>query len=207
MAPETLLVDLDNRIRNSPRFKATSISEYFQSSRLDWWKPTQEEYVDQENLIGSWLERQWFAKGLEIGPGFGRITKLIFPQVEELDLVEINQKAIKDLSRQFPTTNIFNTNVENFDMRKGKYDLVVAVEVLVHVPDISGLLESISQSLDKNGVFITSITPSECYGNKYTVIHRGIDPLEFEMSLAQNGLSVLEKSQIGHHLTYCLVKE
>jgi len=207
MNPENSLnVDLDSRVKTSPRFKSDTVGDYFKYSKLDWWKPTSQEYTDQENIIETWLENRFFKRGLEIGPGFGRITDIISPHTDQLTLLEINQKAIKYLHQKFPLTTLVDGNVNNFDLWKGKFDLIAAVEILVHIPDISSLLDVVSESLNEEGVFITSITPKEKYGHKYTVIHRGIDPDEFENSLLSRGLQISKRTQTGNHINYEITK-
>ena len=202
----TLVVDLDKRINNSPRFQDGSVREYFRNSKLEWWKPTEPAYINQELLIADWLKGKHFQNGLELGPGFGRITNLIAPCVENLTLVEINKRAVKKLTAQFPTARILNKAVENFDDWKGNYSLIVAVEILVHIPDLSSLISRVSNSLDRGGVFITSITPDNFYNGKRTIIHRGINKEEFEKALYQNKLMIAQKVQNDHVLTYSLVK-
>jgi predicted TPR repeat methyltransferase len=205
-AERTLVVDLDQRIDKSPRFQANSVREYFQNSKLDWWKTTEPAYLNQERLVSRWLEGKCFQYGLEIGPGFGRITKLITPKVENLTLIEINKRAIKKLYRQFPSARILNKPAENFEDWEGNYGLIVAVEILVHIPNLPNLLDAINRSLNKGGLFITSITPDDFYKGKRTIIHRGINPEEFADALNQRKLSVVEKVQKDNILTYCLSK-
>lgn len=205
-AERTLVADLDQRIESSPRFNANSVREYFQNSKLDWWKPTEASYVQQEHLIAAWLKGKHFRDGLEIGPGFGRITRLIAPKVENLTLVEINKRAVKKLTTQFPTSRILNNAAEDFGEWQGKYGLIAAVEILVHIPNLPPLLDAVTGSLDRGGTFITSITPDDLYKGKHTIIHRGINPEEFEDALGLRGLSVIEKIRKDNTLTYLSVK-
>jgi 2-polyprenyl-3-methyl-5-hydroxy-6-metoxy-1,4-benzoquinol methylase len=95
---------------------------------------------------------------------------------------------------------------EEFDAWKGNYGLVVAVEILVHIPNLPSLLDGVTDSLDKGGLFITSITPDDFYKGRRTIIHRGINPEEFANALYQRRLSVVEKVREDNILTYCLVK-
>ena len=202
----TLVVDLDKRISDSPRFQDNSVREYFKNSKLDWWKPTEPAYINQELLIVDWLKGKYFQNGLELGPGFGRITNLIAPYVENLTLVEINKRAVKKLSVQFPTARILNKAAEDFDQWNGGYGLIVAVEILVHIPDLSSLISSVSGSLDRGGTFITSITPDNFYKGKHTIIHRGINKEEFEKALYQNKLLVAQEVQNDHIVTFSVIK-
>lgn len=203
----TLEVDLDQRVLNSPRFKAKSVQEYFQNSRLDWWKPKELPYLLQEEIIENWLKNKKFQRGLEIGPGFGRITKHLYPRVENLKLVEVNKKAIKSLEKQFSQAKIIRSAVENYSSWRNNYELIVAVEVLVHIPNVRRLVREVSESLEEGGIFIASITPDNKYGNKRTIIHRGINQKEFEGVLAEYKFVPKEKKVVGHLLTYCLIKK
>lgn len=203
-AERTLVVDLDQRIRRSPRFRADGVREYFRNSKLDWRKPSTPEYINQEKLIAKWVEGKRFEKGLELGPGFGRITKLIAPKIENLKLVEINNRAVKKLTKEFPSATILNRAVEDFENWQGNYGLVVAVEILVHIPNLPNLLDSITHSLDKGGLFITSITSDDFYKNKHTIIHRGINPSEFEEELDKQQLSIIESVRKDNNLLYLI---
>lgn len=203
----TLNVDLDRRVQNSPRFKANTVHEYFQNSSLDWWKPKETPYLKQEFLIKKWLEGKRFKKGLEIGPGFGRITDIIAPRVERLTLVEINKKAIRSLGKKFPLAKILKIPAEKHTEWSGRYSIIVAVEVLVHIPNLPELLDVIAKSLEKEGVFITSITPDNFYKKKHTIIHRGINQEAFENALSQRNFRIIEKVQNEHLSTYLLTKK
>lgn len=203
----TLNVDLNQRVLNSPRFKASTVSEYFRNNSLDWWKPKESPYLTQEFLIKKWLEGKRFKKGLEIGPGFGRITDIIAPRVERLTLVEINRKAIRSLEIKFSQAKILKVPAEKYADWRGRYGIIAAVEVLVHIPNLPELLDMIAESLEKGGLFITSITSDNFYKKKHTIIHRGINQKEFENALSQRQFKVDEKVQNKHLLTYLLKKK
>ena len=204
-AENTLNVDLDRRVSGSPRYKAHSVSEYFQESSLDWWKPTQDAYLDQSDQIRKWVHGNSFRNALEIGPGFGRITQIILPQTEKLTLIEVNEKAARQLGHKFSSARILRMPVENYEWNE-KFDLIVAVEVMVHIPKIPELLDRVSAGLDNGGRFITSITPDLFYKGKRTIIHRGINIGEFEIAMNTRGLEIVEKRQKDQLLSYELVK-
>lgn len=207
-AENTLTKDLNGRIERSDRFKANSLEEYFRDSKLDWWKPEEKEpYIGQKEEINEWLGSNDFRNALEIGPGFGRITKLLSNHTDDLTLVEVNKKAIGKLKKTFPNSLVIENSVEEaIEMLTEKYELICAVEILVHIPNIPLLLKEIYNRLDDDGVFITSITKDTAYQNRYTVIHRGINPLQFENELEEVGFTILEQVQHEHLLTYLLTK-
>lgn len=204
----TLTSNLNERIEKSGRFKANSLEEYFRNSKLDWWKPEEKQpYIEQEKEIDEWLGGDNFSNILEIGPGFGRITQHLSTHTDDLTLVEINKKAVKELRKTFPNSLIIEDCIEDAIVTlPEKYRLICAVEILVHIPNIPWLLKEIYDQLDDYGVFITSITKDAAYRNRHTVIHRGINPLEFNTELGYVGFRILNQVEHDHLLTYLLVK-
>jgi 2-polyprenyl-3-methyl-5-hydroxy-6-metoxy-1,4-benzoquinol methylase len=74
---------------------------------------------------------------LEVGCGFGRITKILLenPIVQYIEAIDISsdqienaKKNIKDLRANFCVKSIFDLNYDS------DFDLVVASEVLMHIP-------------------------------------------------------------------------
>jgi 2-polyprenyl-3-methyl-5-hydroxy-6-metoxy-1,4-benzoquinol methylase len=204
----TLITDLNRRIEKAGRYKATSMGQYFEDSRLDWWKPEEKEpYIQQKEQINKWLDNNSFRNTLEIGPGFGRITQLLSNHTDDLTLVEVNKKANRMLKKTFPNSLLIEDSIEDaVDKLTDRYELICAVEILVHIPNIPWLLKEIHNRLDDDGIFITSITKDTAYQNRYTVIHRGINPLEFENEIDEVGFTIVDKVEHDHLLTYLLTK-
>lgn len=203
---ETLVADLDAKIAASPRFKSATVGEYFRDSLLKWWRPDSSAHHEQENDIAEWLGRHKFIRALEVGPGFGRITGLIVPNTQELTLVEINKRAAKKLIDMFPNATVINGAVEEYESWQGNYDLVVAVSVLMHIPNVPELLNQISRSTVRGGKMIVSIVPASEYKNNRAIIHRGIDPDEFEQSMGTNRFFIENSTKHDKLLTYFAVR-
>lgn len=206
----TLFADLDARVRNSPRFKAGTVAEYWRETSLGWWRPKARSYKQQEHIIFGWIRSIKPRDVLELGPGFGRITSLIPKNCKSLTLVEINRKAFWKLAKKFPHANIICADFNDYPWDKEKTcDLVVAIEVLVHVSDIPTLLKRIKVSLKRGGSVILSITPLCWYKKqrvKNPVIHRGIDDGEFEEILFEH-FDLVSKQRGGKLITYWLRKK
>ena len=203
----SLVVDLDGRVSGSPRFSADTVGGYFTDSTLRWWRPDTEDYDFQGRRIAEWLAGETFETAVELGPGFGRITGLIEPVTTDLTLVETNKKAIGVLQSEFPDVDILQALVEEYGLwaGAGKYDLVAAVELLVHIPNIPELLDNVAQSLKVGGRFITSITPDTYYTGRPTYIHRGINRDEFEHALGAR-MTIEDAYVYGEHVTYLAAK-
>ena len=211
----TLLVDLDARIRRSPLFKATTVAGYFRKSSLDWWKPEGKNYREQLSAVRQWLKFTHPASVIEFGPGFGRVTDLLSRhKPEKLVLVEVNRRACSVLRRKFPKAELIPATFKDFfgSRTEGdRYDLAVAIGVLVHVPNIVDLMGNIHSVLRHNGLFISSITPLSWYvaqGKSRTVIHRGIDRDEFEKMVRRFfRIEDYNVNKNGQHITYLLRKK
>lgn len=210
----TLSVDLDARVQKAPRFKATTVAEYFRKSSLGWWKPEGANYQEQFFAIKHWLKLIHPVSIIEFGPGFGRITDLLSKrEPDKLILVEVNQRACSILRARFPAAKLVSAafNELAWQLEKDKHYLAVAIEVLVHVPDIRSLIKNIYTSLKPGGLFLTSITPLDWYKahwNRPTTIHRGIDQQEFERFVSK--LFRIEKrhtTKHGQQITYLLRKK
>jgi len=213
----TLIANLDERVRKSALFRAHSVAEYFRNSSLRWWRPElscfQNSYWEQENIIGRWLNKIRPLQPLELGPGFGRITHLLENYAcGRLTLVEINKAACKKLAKEFPGERIINDDLTacRWDIY-GPFDLIVAVEVLVHVQNIPALLSRICNALYPQKSAILSITPTEWYERyeiRRTIIHRGIDKREFEeLALKFFQRKALHQTSNGQLLTYWFIKK
>jgi len=101
----------------------------------------------QEKILIDYLKNNVssFSSVLEVGCGFGRITKLLlsnFPNITEYLAIDLSPDQIenaKELIRQGIVTKaqepklfFFVSDIQSFQIQK-KYDLVIASEVLMHI--------------------------------------------------------------------------
>lgn len=86
---------------------------------------------------------------LEIGADNGNFVKLIkeFNNSANVTIIEPNKKMHKKL--KMLTKNVFN-DIQEIPKKK-KFDLIIAIHVLDHIPNISYYLEKIRKMLNKNG--------------------------------------------------------
>ena len=95
----------------------------------------------QEQMLIDWLKKYSFSTVLEVGCGFGRITKLIisnFPKIHEYFAFDLSPHQIENARiniKDSPNNKIVQfsvSDIQSYDSNK-KYDLVIASEVLMHV--------------------------------------------------------------------------
>ncbi len=94
---------------------------------------------------------------LEVGCGFGRITRRMLDSfdIEEYVAFDISEEQVRHTRELCPEAMVFTSSIEqNTDQRC--FDLVLAVEVLLHVPPerIGAVMEKLL-SLSDNGNILT----------------------------------------------------
>lgn len=97
------------------------------------------------------------SKIIEIGSNDGTFLSNFYDQSENIIGIEPS-KNVADLAKKkgIPTLNKFfnKPGVESLKNYIGKTDLICASNVVCHVPDLNGLIETVDYLLSKNGTFI-----------------------------------------------------
>jgi len=94
------------------------------------------QFAAQETALLGYLENLHFESVLELGCGFGRISRLIkrnFPNITKYCAIDISQDQLKIAKEICPSGITFWCNdVLNYHAKQ-QYDLVIAVELLMHI--------------------------------------------------------------------------
>jgi SAM-dependent methyltransferase len=119
----------------------------------------------QEQKIVEYLKKNtFFSTVLEVGCGFGRITKIIlsnFPEITEYIAVDLSPHQIENArnyimgSDKSGVVRFIVSDIQSLEMNS-KYDLVIAPEVLLHIlpSEIKGVLVKMVGWSKKNVVNI-----------------------------------------------------
>ena len=104
------------------------------------------------------------AEILDLGCGDGSLSIPFLFEAKSLTLVDLSPKMIQIASDNVPSqhtnkVSIFNCSIDQFESEK-KYDLVICVGVLAHVPDIEDVVSRISKLLKPGGFAIVEFTPN-----------------------------------------------
>ena len=80
-----------------------------------------------------------FKSVLEVGCGFGRITRLIlatFPDIEKYTAIDISPDQIRNAKHiaNSPLVEFQIINYEDMDWELNEFDIVLSVELLMHIP-------------------------------------------------------------------------
>ena len=98
---------------------------------------------------------------LSLGCGIGDTELLLAPHVAELVGVDLSPAALSQARADAKKLGIVNTRFENPAALQGRYDLVIAIFFLHHLPDdeLAGLPRRLQDLLNPGGVFY-SLDPS-----------------------------------------------
>ena len=93
----------------------------------------------QEDILIDLLKKEIdFNSVLEVGCGFGRITKLVtenFPTVERISVIDISPAQIENVKRYVNSGKVkfLCGKIQDLNIHSENYDLVLASEVLMHI--------------------------------------------------------------------------
>ena len=93
----------------------------------------------QEDILIDLLKKEIdFNSVLEVGCGFGRITKLVtenFPTVERISVIDISPAQIENAKRYVNSGKVkfLCGKIQDLNIHSENYDLVLASEVLMHI--------------------------------------------------------------------------
>jgi trans-aconitate methyltransferase len=89
----------------------------------------------QEAAILDVLDGLSFRSILEVGCGFGRVTRLVAERWPDVPItaLDLSTEQLASLQSAVPRVQTVESTIQGFTSRR-KWDLVLAVEVLMHVP-------------------------------------------------------------------------
>jgi len=163
---------------------------------VDYWTKRGKKYKDdfvhneffkiQENALVDYLKTIQFESVLEYGCGFGRITKLLLDNFElkKYKAFDLSEEQINNAKKICSNHNVeFEVStIQDYDDNQ-KYDLVIGVEILMHVTptEIRNVLEKLSH-LTKNHMinvdfyedpYVTKLAKHN-FCHKYSLIYEGL---------------------------------
>ena len=148
---------------------------------------------------------------LELGPGIGIFTQFFNSnKVDVYEAVDISEKSVTELSKAYPQYSFKNGDISDPQYYSGKYNLILAVDVLLHLTDetrYKKVLENISTHLDTNG-FCLIYDPISVLQVKSKSPHMVIRARGYvEKILEEFGLELVEMLPVSYFMNYPFDKE
>lgn len=169
--PSEIVWDVNGEISSDVKIREPfNPIKYWEDAGRDLKSPEHESrfvknniFKNQEIKLIEVLDSLEFNSILEIGCGFGRITKLLaerYPHAT-IDAIDISEDRLKSARNKVPenkNVNFYQTTIQEFNRPRNnlqKWDLVISVECLMHIPpvDISNVIEKMFQL--SNGHIVT----------------------------------------------------
>lgn len=142
----------------------------------------------QERVLLQVLRGLDFETVLEVGCGFGRMTKLVldeFPNVKKIKGIDLSPQQIeicKSYISNLEKVELSVGTVQDLEEPNNSYDLVMAVELLMHIPfgEIEGVLGQMVRVARKYIVNLDWHGPTRkelggyCFAHDYNSLYRNL---------------------------------
>lgn len=170
---------------------------------LDYWAGREYEHAAEEMAINRLLEGQRFDHGIDVGGGYGRLSKFLTKFVDKVTLAEPSQQQL-DIARIYlkDTPNVERKLLQAADLKmpKGSVDLVLVVRVLHHLPDPMTELKEIARVLKPSGTFILEFANDAHFLNRMRYASRGKRVPRIPVSIQdESRIKAGELPFVNHH--------
>jgi SAM-dependent methyltransferase len=123
----------------------------------DYWTGREYEHAAEELAIRRLLRGKKFKHAVDVGGGYGRLSKFLTKFADKVTLAEPSQQQLdigKIYLKDTPQVDRKLLQASDLKMKEGSVDLVLVVRVLHHLPDPAPEFNEISRVLESGGTFI-----------------------------------------------------
>jgi ubiquinone/menaquinone biosynthesis C-methylase UbiE len=142
----------------------------------DYWTGRDYEHAAEEMAIKRLLKGQHFKNAVDVGGGYGRLSKFLTTFADKVTLAEPSQQQL-DIGRIYlkdtPQVERKLLQAADLKMPDSSVDLVLVVRVLHHLPDPAAELGEISRVLQPGGTFILEFANDAHFLNRVRYGVRG----------------------------------
>jgi len=118
-------------------------------------------YAFAFRLLNRYLSKRQDLEVLEIGTGSGfflDFARESFPN-SRFSGVEYDERLLAETAARATHAHLIQGNAENFDLGKGRFDLVVSFQVIEHLYNPCAMLNNVRAHLKPGGIFLVT-TPN-----------------------------------------------
>lgn len=167
----------------------------------DYWVGREYEHAAEEMAIKRLLKGRHFKQAVDIGGGYGRLSKLLSkfadnvilaePSQQQLDIAEIYLKDTPQVERKL-------LQAADLKMPDGSIDLVLVVRVLHHLPDPRPEFVEIARVLKPGGIFLLEFANDAHFLNRLRYGIRGKRVPQVPVDIG-SGVNKGKISFVNHH--------
>lgn len=117
----------------------------------------------RRDIINTYTRDKKFSNILDVGCGDGSLSHFLLNDSNRLTLVDISQNMLTKAEAKFGDEEVNKVkfvcgeiDAQNFEDER--FDLILAVGILAHVPSVKGTIEKLSSLLRKDGFLIVQLT-------------------------------------------------
>lgn len=111
---------------------------------------------------------------LELGSSTGYLTKEFKKNNCAVDIAEIDEEDAQKAKKYARSTYVGNLDDTDFVNKiRGKYDVVVAADVLEHLKNPENVLKQLQKNLNKNGLILISLPNIACWQIRKDLFFKG----------------------------------
>jgi ubiquinone/menaquinone biosynthesis C-methylase UbiE len=124
---------------------------------MDYWAGREYEHAAEEMAIKRLLKGMHFEHAVDVGGGYGRLSRLLASFADRVTLAEPSQQQLdmaKIYLKDVPNIEHKLLQAANLKMSAASADLVMVVRVLHHLPDPAAEFKEVARVLRPGGSFI-----------------------------------------------------
>ena len=142
----------------------------------DYWNGREYEHSAEEMAIDRLLKKKHFENAVDVGGGYGRLSKYLTKFADHVTLAEPSQQQL-DIAKTYlkDTPQVAQKLLQAADlkMKDGEVDLVLVVRVLHHLPDPLPEFKEIARVLKPGGTFLLEFANDAHFLNRIRYGLRG----------------------------------
>ncbi|MBI2092605.1 MAG: class I SAM-dependent methyltransferase [Deltaproteobacteria bacterium] len=108
-------------------------SDYSRLFSSGYYAKSDEKEILAQRLT-EYLKNETFDQALDVGPGDGRITRLIAERSKGLTAVEVEEDYRRSFRQNFPKAKLFETPIQQTNFPSQSFDLILASHVFYYLP-------------------------------------------------------------------------
>jgi SAM-dependent methyltransferase len=141
--------------------EAVDVPDYESYDYTREWATKQIEDLAEKRILSSWIKPAEAC--LELGGGYGRLTRFFEPYFSRMVMVDFSRANIKRASTAAREANLVRSEIHRIPCRDDSFDYVFMIRVVHHLADPLVVLKEI-QRVSKDGATVVISAPNPNLG-------------------------------------------